>query len=69
MSEFALIMASIAAVVTAGTPGFLAWLQARKTHVAVNSRLTELLELTRRSSKAEGVLEGKELPRKSEEDP
>lgn len=63
-----MVLAAIAAVITAGTPGFLAWLQARKTHTAVNSRLTELLELTRKSSKAEGVLEA-QLPRKSEIDP
>ena len=65
MGEFAMILAAIAAVVTAGTPGFLAWLQARKTHVAVNSRLTQLLKLTQKSSKAEGVKEGKEQHRKS----
>ncbi len=69
MSEVSIFLAAVAAVVTAGTPGFLAWLQARKTHIAVNSRLTELLELTRQSSKAEGILEGKIQDRKSETDP
>jgi len=29
-------------------------------HVLVNSRMTELLELTRRASKAEGILIGKD---------
>jgi len=34
--------------------------QAAATHLLVNSRMTELLELTRSSSKAEGVKEEKE---------
>jgi hypothetical protein len=34
--------------------------QAIRTHGLVNSRMTELLDLTRKSSKAEGVQEEKE---------
>lgn len=52
----------IAAIIGAAPPTAVAWLayrQAKFTHKAVNSRLTELLELTRTSSKAEGVLEQK----------
>jgi hypothetical protein len=33
------------------------YLQVRKTHQLVNSRMTELLDLTRKSSLAEGKLE------------
>lgn len=35
----------------------------KEVHVLINSRLTELLELTKTSSKAEGVKEGREQPR------
>lgn len=34
--------------------------QLRQTHQLVNSRLTQLLELTERSSSAEGVLQGQQ---------
>lgn len=57
MTSIDTILVGVAAIVTAGTPGFLAWLQTRKIHTLVNSRLTELLQLTRDSSKAEGKLE------------
>jgi hypothetical protein len=39
----------------AGIPALLGWLSSRRTHRLVNSRMAELLELTRRSSKAEGI--------------
>lgn len=66
MTTVTLFLAAIAAVITAATPGFLAWMQARKTHLMVNSRLTELIELTRVSAKAEGRLEESEHQRKKE---
>lgn len=53
----AIILAAIAFLGLA-VPGWLAWLQARKNHVMMNSRLTELLDATRKSAKAEGKVEG-----------
>jgi hypothetical protein len=55
----AVIVASIAAmsaVMVAGL-GIVAVL-VQRTHTAINGRMTELLELTRKSSKAEGYKEG-----------
>jgi hypothetical protein len=51
-------LAIIAGIVTITA----AWLKRGQTqlHNLVNSRMTELLELTRKSSKAEGFKEGKE---------
>ena len=40
-------------------------LMVKDTHDLTNSRMTELLELTRKSSKAEGKLEGSILPETS----
>jgi hypothetical protein len=40
------------------------WVQLRQTHKLVNSRLTQLLALTERSSRAEGVLEGQQTTSK-----
>lgn len=37
-----LILLAIAAVITAATPGFLAWLQGRKIHTIVNSQRTAM---------------------------
>lgn len=34
--------------------------QSRETHLLINSRMTELLELTRSSARAQGVKEGRE---------
>jgi len=50
------------------------WLEVRKVHTLVNSRMTELLELTRVAARAAGVKEGEhpltlppsELPRQLE---
>jgi hypothetical protein len=55
----AIAVAAIAAtrtVVVAGFGVIVAMLQ--RNHNAVNGRMTELLELTRQSSKAEGKVEG-----------
>jgi uncharacterized membrane protein YhaH (DUF805 family) len=38
------------------------WLEVRRVHQLVNSRMTELLELTRSTAKAAGVLEGESQP-------
>lgn len=44
--------------------GYLSRKDIKDVHVLINSRLTQLLELTQKSSHAEGVLEGKdEKPR------
>jgi len=67
MTKLEIFLAALAGIITAATPGFLAWLQSRKTHLMVNSRLTELLELTRTSAKAEGRLEGQATKAKSSE--
>lgn len=40
--------------------GYLNRKDIREVHVLINSRLTQLLELTKKSSHAEGVLEGKD---------
>lgn len=43
----------------AATPALLAFLEVKKVHVLINSRMDELLKLTKVSSKAEGVAEEK----------
>lgn len=56
---------AIIAGLSAGIPGIVASVlgflklnkKADETHDLVNSRVTELLDLTRKSSKAEGVLQ------------
>lgn len=48
------ILALIAAV-SAAITSTLALIKVNSTHKIVNSRMTELLELTRKSAKAEGV--------------
>jgi len=50
--------AIIVGAMTAATPGFLAWMQTRRTHVAINSRMDELLTLTKKQSASEGREEG-----------
>jgi hypothetical protein len=53
------ILALFAAVLPVTVLAVTALLKIRQLHVLVNSRLTELLALTAKSSKAEGVKEGK----------
>lgn len=48
----------IAAVITTAMPGFLAWIQSRKTHSEFNSKMDKMLALTQKDAKAEGKLEG-----------
>jgi hypothetical protein len=65
MSE-SLIVAVIAAVplIITSTASLITAVKTRKAvqelHLAVNSRLTELLEQTAKASHADGVVEGKE---------
>jgi len=58
------ILLGIAAVLTAGMPGFLAWRQAKTSHNLMNSRLDQLVRLTRKDALAEGKLEGGKEERK-----
>lgn len=53
----------LVAIITSFPPtlvGILGYLQGRKTHIAINSRMDELLK----SSKAESKAEGREIGRK-----
>lgn len=55
------LITSITACITACVAAYFAYKgknMATKTHDIVNSRMTELLSLTRASSRAEGKLEG-----------
>lgn len=54
------IMAIILAGMAGGFSVLGIWLGKKidRTHELVNSRMSELLDLTRKASKAEGVLEG-----------
>jgi hypothetical protein len=68
------VQIAIIAGISAGVPGILAAVlgfinrvgidrvtaKANETHLLVNSRMTELLELTRMASRAEGVKEEKD---------
>lgn len=51
------IIAAIAAVSSA-VASLFAYLKANSTHKLVNSRMTELLALAQKASRAEGVIEG-----------
>jgi hypothetical protein len=57
MPNFEQIIGACIAVIVAGLPAVLALLKINSLHVMVNSRITELLETTRRLAKAEGILE------------
>lgn len=58
MSKLEIWLAGISAVIVAATPGFLAWIQSRKTHKEFNSKMDKMLALTQKDAKAEGKLEG-----------
>jgi len=51
-AELAAVLTATAALVVAVTR---LWIAIREVHDLVNSRMTELLELTRKASRAEGV--------------
>lgn len=59
MDRFGQTFTAIAAIVAAGV-SFWNTRKINEIHVIINSRLTELLALTKTSSKAEGVKEGRE---------
>lgn len=58
MSKLEIWLAGISAVIVAATPGFLAYMQSRKTHKEFNSKMDAMLVLTQKEAKAEGKLEG-----------
>lgn len=58
--QYAALLTAIAAVI--GALGTLIW-QVRRTHELVNSRMTELLRITKKSALAEGALTERENPR------
>jgi hypothetical protein len=58
-AEFSIILGAITALVVA-VAGLI--FQVRQTHALVNSRMTELVELTRKSAFARGKLEAGEEP-------
>jgi hypothetical protein len=53
VEQFVSIMTALTALIAAVGAVFI---QVRATHVAVNSRMTELLDLTRSAGHAEGAL-------------
>jgi hypothetical protein len=63
VEQFVAIMGSITALIGAVT---VAIVQLRQTHSLVNSRMSELLDVTKRASLAEGRLEGPGPPGGSE---
>lgn len=59
--------AIIVALIYTAPPSFLAWLawrQGKHSHKLVNSRMDELVELTRTSALAKGKLEGRAAEKK-----
>lgn len=63
MTDSTAIIIAVIAIVPSSLAAFVSFLALRKskeTHLLVNSRMTELLEITKKSSKAEGILEEKE---------
>ena len=60
---FGTIVGGIIAIITAGMPAILALLKIRELHVLVNSRITELLEATKRMAVAEGEIVGRNAVR------
>lgn len=59
--EILVLMTGVVTFLTAMV-GLVTVIYTRATHHLVNSRMTELLSLTRKSSHAEGVKEEKETP-------
>ena len=62
-TDLVAIIAAITALLGSRTAMFV---QLRRLELRVDGRLSELLELTRKSSKAEGVLEGSNTPSPSD---
>ena len=59
LDSWVLLLAGIAGVITAGTPGFLAWIEARKTKHLWNSRLDEFKLLITESEFTKGKTAGR----------
>jgi len=55
VEQFVTILGALTALIVAVTAALV---QLRQTHELVNSRMTQLLALTEKSSRAEGKLEG-----------
>lgn len=55
MNEYIPIIVALIASI----PSVLALLEVKKVHILINSRMDELLKLTKVASKAEGVVEGR----------
>lgn len=53
VEQFVAVLGALATLIAAMTALLV---QARATHALVNSRMTELLELTQKSARAEGAL-------------
>lgn len=63
MTETTTIILAIVAIFPASLAAILSYMtliRNKETHDLVNSRMTELLEITKSASRAEGVIEGKE---------
>ena len=61
MSEWLFLLLFTTAIVIPVAIAVITTIQMRVTHNLVNSRMDELLALTKKSSHAEGVLEGKSV--------
>lgn len=57
--EDSTIITALVTALPATVVAFMAWRESRNTHTAINSRMDELLEETRKSSQAKGKSEGK----------
>lgn len=57
------ILLGLAAVITAGMPGYLAWKQSKATHKEFG-KFNEFVNLTRTSALAKGKLQGRAAERK-----
>lgn len=53
------IIGAVIAVVVAGMPAMIALMKIKQLHVLINSRLTQLLEITAKASHSAGQLEGR----------
>lgn len=63
-SPVVVAMAAVLMAVAAGIPGLLAWMQGRASHRLMNSRMSELVKLTRKAALARGKIEGRAQERK-----
>jgi len=59
--KFEQVIGSLIAIILAILPAIL--LKINQLHILVNSRLTELLEVTKNAYKAQGIIEGRDTVR------